>query len=135
MSPGQPWLAPCINGCVALVQVWALRSDADQIRIAVINKDLDKSCNMDIRLEQKFCSGRATLSRLLPGKLGVQSKAGVTWQGQHYIGANTTGTLQGKRETEAVVAKLHPGNPCSYEVAVPRTSAALLVVTPEKPAI
>lgn len=117
------------------LQVWAFRSDDGQVRITLLNKDLDKSCNIDVHLEPKFCSAKATVSRLLPGKKGMESKAGVTWQGQHYVGADTTGVIQGKPEIEAVKPSSTSGGSCSYAIAMPKTSAALLIVSPDKPAV
>lgn len=120
-----------------MLQVWAFTSDDGQVRITLLNKDLDKSCNIDIRLESKFCSSTATVSRLLPGKQGMQSKAGITWQGQHYFGAGTTGVIQGKTEIEVVKPAMsaETSASCSYAVAMPKTSAAVIIVTPEKPAV
>jgi hypothetical protein len=115
-----------------LVQVYALKSDSGDVRIALINKDVDKPCNVDVRVDAKFCSNKATLSRMLPGSRGIFTKGGITWMGQTYENSGLTGKLQGHVEQVAVRPQLFAGKPCSYNIGLPAASAALLVVSPDE---
>lgn len=109
--------------------MYALKADGTGgVRVALINKDLNKSCNVDIRIDEKYCSNNATVSRLLPGPLGIYSKAGITWRGQHYMTAATSGKLQGNVEKAHVKPQLFAGKPCSFNIALPAATAALLEV-------
>ncbi|WIA13252.1 hypothetical protein OEZ85_006841 [Tetradesmus obliquus] len=118
--------------CAANIKVYALKSDGGDVRIALINKDVDKPCNVDVRVDSKFCSNKASLSRMLPGRLGIFSKGGITWHGQTYENSGFTGKLQNAVEQVAVRPQLFAGKPCSYNIGLPAASAALLVVSPDE---
>jgi hypothetical protein len=98
------------------------------LRIAVLNKDIDKSCNMEIKLERSHCQGKANLSRMLPGYGGIVSKAGVTIRGQHYMEAGITGQIQGQQESEEVAPVPLPDGSCKLVVSVPAITGTILVV-------
>lgn len=125
-------LPRCVCGACAS-QLWALRSDGGEVRVALLNKDEARGCNMELHMEPRFCSSRATLGRLLPGPLGMASKTGITWQGQHYVGATTTGKLQGTRDMSKAPLRQFAGGKCGYVVTLPPASAALLIVQPPDP--
>lgn len=114
------------------MQVYALKADGGDVRIALINKDVDKPCNIDVRVDAKFCSNKATLSRMLPGSKGIFSKGGISWMGQTYENAGFEGKLQGQVEQAIVRPQLSAGKPCSYNIGLPAASAALLVVAPDE---
>jgi hypothetical protein len=65
------------------------------MRIAIINKDGQQSCTVNINLGQQYCK-QATLSRMLSPN-GLLGKADITWQGQTYENAGYTGKLQGQQ--------------------------------------
>jgi hypothetical protein len=109
------------------LKVHALRSDGGLVRIALLNKDAVVGCNVELRVDGRFCGTRASLFRLLPGPEGLASQGGITWRGQHYVGAGTTGRLQGDVEQINLTPQV-VGEACSVVVALPPASAALLVV-------
>lgn len=118
------------NVCCAyamLLQIHALRAPTE-VRVALLNKDIEKSCNLDLVLEDKFCTKNAVLSWLLPGPQGMMSKGGITWQGQHYLDAGTTGKLGGVRQVMPVPLRRFGDGRCGYTVAMPAATGALLVL-------
>jgi hypothetical protein len=110
------------------LQLWAVKGAEDELRIAILNKDIDKSCNMEIKLERSHCQGKANLSRMLPGYGGIFSKAGVTIRGQHYMEAGITGQIQGKQESEEIAPVALPDGSCKLVVSVPAITGTILVV-------
>lgn len=125
--PGAPLFA---------LQLWAVKSTNDELRIAILNKDMVKSCNMELKLEHSHCQGNATLSRMLPGVGGMFSKAGVTIRGQHYMEAGIHGKIKGQLESEAVVPVPLDDGSCKVTVSVPAITGTILVVPgPKKTAV
>jgi hypothetical protein len=110
---------------VFALQVWALKSKSGDMRIAVINKDGQQSCTVNVNLDKQYCK-QATLSRLLsPG--GVLGKADITWQGQTYENAGYTGKLQGQQQLQQLLPQAQSNSSCVFAVSVSASSAALLV--------
>jgi hypothetical protein len=108
-----------------MLQVWALTSRAGDLRMAIINKDEQQSCNVNIKLDKQYCK-QASLSRLLsPG--GLLGKAGITWQGQSYENAGYTGKLQGQQQLQQLLPQAQANSSCVFAVPIPAASAALLV--------
>jgi hypothetical protein len=101
----------------------------EELRIAILNKDVDKSCNLALQVEHSHC-GLATLSRLLPGVHGIQSKAGITMRGQHYMEAGIGGKIQGQEEEEAIEPEMAPDGSCRFVVSAPAITGTILVVKP-----
>jgi hypothetical protein len=110
------------------LQLYAVKAANEELRIAILNKDIDKSCNMELKLEHTHCQGKATLSRMLPGHGGIFSKAGVTIRGQHYMEAGITGKIQGKVESEALAPIAMPDGSCKIVVSAPAITGTILVV-------
>jgi hypothetical protein len=110
-----------------LLQIHALRASTE-VRIALLNKDIEKSCNLDLAVENNFCTENAVLSWLLPGPKGMMSKGGITWQGQHYLDAGTTGKLGGIKQVMAAPLRHFGDGRCGYTVAMPAATGALLVL-------
>lgn len=79
----------------------------------------------------QFCRAgqKAQLSRLLPGPEGMNSRGGLSWQGQHYEDASvaTSGKLAGDKAVGSVTASTDAAG-CSYIIGMPTSSAALLVL-------
>jgi hypothetical protein len=110
------------------VQVWALRADNGDLRVALINKDDTGNCNMKLWIDDKRFCRTANISRLLPGQAGLKSKGNITWQGQTYENAGFTGKIQGTQVTQTIEPKQYPKvGRCGFEIPVPASSAALLV--------
>lgn len=114
-------------------QLWALKAGDTTLRLAVINKDTKRTCNVKIMIPDapQFCTmGQpAELSRLLPGSQGIDSKGGLSWQGQHYDDSSVAlaGQLVDEKQVATVWAT-QDADGCAYVVGMPKASAALLVV-------
>ena len=123
-QPTAVLLLPC-------AQLWALKADNGDVRIALLNKDLSQSCNFDVRVESWACAKDGTLARLLPGdgSGGMDSKGPIYWQGQTYKNAGYTGKLQGQVRSISIPAKKASDGRLSYVVAMPAASGALLICT------
>lgn len=89
---------------------------------------MDKSCNLELKLEHTHCGGKANLSRMLPGYGGIFSKAGVTIRGQHYMEAGITGKIQGEEESEEVAPVALEDGRCKLVVSAPAITGTILVV-------
>jgi hypothetical protein len=115
------------------VQLWALKAGDSTLRVAILNKDSGKNCNVKITIPDAshMCKEgqKAELSRLLPGPEGMLSKTGLSWQGQHYEDASVaaSGKLVGDKQTATVTAT-KDGDGCAYVVGMPKTSGALLII-------
>jgi len=100
-----------------------------EISLTVINKSNTTNCTMAISLNGKHPDG--TLTRLLPGPKGLNSTSGITWGGATYEGS-TDGRLRGNPSSEMVPGQFFDpevGNmTTTYYIAIPRASAALLLV-------
>lgn len=116
-----------------LLQIWALKASDSVLRVVLLNKDSSKSCNVKVMIPDAshLCKQgqKAELSRLLPGPEGMSSKAGLSWQGQHYDDASvaTSGKLVGDKAVAQVFAT-KDADGCAYVVGMPKTSGALLVI-------
>lgn len=116
-----------------LLQLWALKAGEGTLRLAILNKDSNKNCNIKILIPDAshMCKEgqKAELSRLLPGPEGMNSKTGLSWQGQHYDDASVAanGKLVGTKQTATVTAT-KDGDSCVWVVGMPKTSGALLVI-------
>jgi hypothetical protein len=112
--------------------LYAVKSTSEELRIAILNKDLEKSCNMEIHLEHSHCQGPVNLSRMLPGSQGgIFSKAGVTMRGQHYMEAGIGGKIQGKVESENLETVMNADGSCKVVVSLPAITGTILVVPGE----
>lgn len=121
-------LPPLLPPLLLLLQVWALRADNGDLRIALINKDDAINCNMKLWIDDKRFCRTASISKLLPGQAGIKSKGNITWQGQTYENAGFTGKIQGSTVVMQIESKQYPKvGKCGFEVPVPASSAALLV--------
>lgn len=118
---------PCQSHAPVL-QLWAVKGADEELRIAILNKDIDKSCNLELKLEHTHCQAKANLSRMLPGYGGIFSKAGVTIRGQHYMEAGITGRIQGQVESEDIAPIPHSDGSCKLVVSAPAITGTILVV-------
>lgn len=115
------------------LQLWALKAGDNTLRIAILNKDANKNCNVKVTIADAshLCKEgqKAELSRLLPGPQGMSSKSGLSWQGQHYDDSSSygQGKLVGDKATAAVTAT-KDGDGCGYLVGMPKSSGALLII-------
>ncbi len=123
-----------LPSCTCLVlQLWALKAGENTLRLAILNKDVNKHCNIKISIPAAghLCKEgqKAELSRLLPGPQGMNSKSGLSWQGQHYEDSSSygSGKLQGDKATATVTAT-KDGDGCAFVIGMPKSSAALLIV-------
>lgn len=114
-------------------QIWALKAGEGTLRVAVLNKDSNRHCNIRVTIPDAphLCKegSKAELSRLLPGPQGMSSKSGLTWQGQTYHDSSAygSGKLVGDKAT-AMVAATKDGEGCAYVIGMPKSSGALLVI-------
>lgn len=69
----------------------------------------------------------ADLLRMMPGALGMDSKAGVTWKGQTYDSTDN-GLRKGDAKVESVTSVAKGSGKCSYSLAMPPASGAVLEV-------
>jgi hypothetical protein len=118
------------NDCKANMKVWSLLADDGSLRVAILNKDAWTPCNVVVNLEARYCSGQGELSRMMPGRRGMDSKSGVTWQNQTY-----DATDKGQRVNGQIVERVTPkwGNngKCQMTVPMPVASGAVLEVAPK----
>jgi hypothetical protein len=114
------------NDCKANMKVWSLLADDGSLRVAILNKDGDASCNVNVNLEGRFCGKSGRLSRLMPGIKGMDSYRGITWQGQTYD-ETTNGYRRGDRAVDYVAPRYANGK-CSMTVPMPPASGAVLEV-------
>jgi hypothetical protein len=123
-----PWHRLC-----SPLQLWALKAGDSTLRVAILNKDSGKNCNVRITIPDAshMCreGQKAELSRLLPGPEGMLSKSRLSWQGQHYDDASVaaSGKLVGDKQTATVTAT-KDADGCAYLVGMPKTSGALLII-------
>jgi hypothetical protein len=123
------WLAKTdvsAGECRANMKVWTLIADDGELRAAILNKDADTPCNVVLNLDGKWCGGPAEVKRLMPGALGMQSKAGITWRGQTY-----DQTENGYRRGDVAWEKAYPaagknGGGCTVGIAMPPASGAVV---------
>eukprot|EP00775_Hariotina_reticulata_P002235 gene2235-2547_t len=119
------------GGCTANMKLWGLKTKSGDVRAAVINKDGGKDCNIDLAIPDWACNSTGTLIRLLPGKLGINSKGGgMTIWGQTYENAAYTGKLQLKRYSTQVWPWKDKTKRSVYSFSVPRASGAILICKP-----
>ncbi len=121
------WTPTSPGACSANIKVWTLRTDVGDLRIVVLNKDADTSCDVAITLEAPYCAAPGELSRLLPGKNGMASKDGITWRGRSYDGT-VDGRIKGVEKVETVRAAPEAGGKCMVTIPMPVASGALLEV-------
>jgi len=115
---------PSKGSCKGNVKVWALLSAKGELRMVLLNKDMDTNCNMKVVVPGMYCA-TATLARLLPGTLGMRSEA-VTYKGQRYL--DGSGAIKGEPVTFKVGPQKEQGGSCSFNVPMPAASGALLRV-------
>lgn len=124
------------NKCKANLKVYGLATDAGDLRVAILNKDLKLPCNVEVRLDPQFCALPGTLMRLMPGAAGMSSKDGISWRNQSYDGA-ADGLLQGAPVDETVKSVPSGKTKCTMTVPMPAASAAVLEIPkkrePRKP--
>ncbi len=101
------------------LKIWATKAADGRIRVTLINKDATQG--RTVALEVPGASGPATVARLRGPNLAA--KRGVTFGGQSFGNANTTGNLVGAASTDTITP-----NGSRYVVQVPAASAALLTV-------
>lgn len=65
---------------------------------------------------------------MMPGALGMDSKAGITWKGQTYDQTDN-GLRRGDVKVEAVFSAAKGSGKCSYSLAMPPASGAVLEVS------
>lgn len=128
LDPANNATALCCAVPVSSLQLWAVKGANEELRIAILNKDIDKSCNLELRLEHTHCRSKANLSRMLPGYGGIFSKAGVTIRGQHYMEAGITGQIQGQPESEDIAPIAQADGSCKLVVSAPAITGTILVV-------
>jgi len=102
------------------VDVWATRATDGTVRVVLTNEG-GGARELAVRMPGKFRS--ATLARLTAPSATATS--GVTLAGQSFGAETTTGLLAGRSGVESVAASQG-----RYEIALPATSAAMLVLTP-----
>jgi hypothetical protein len=115
------------------MKVWALLAEGGGLRVAVLNKDIDAACDVELTLDGDYCASEATVSRLLPGGKGMASKDGITWRGRSYDGG-ADGLLKGAPSDERVTpAPLGgAGGRCTVRLPMPAASGAVLEATRHK---
>jgi hypothetical protein len=116
--PGSRLLSLSITGeARAQLKVWATRAPDGQTRVVAINKGLDRSRSIAIRVPG--VTGDASVSLLQAPS--ATAKAGVTLGGQSLGAPTTTGRLQGR----AAIDSVRPSRG-RYLVTLPPASAALV---------
>jgi hypothetical protein len=118
------------NDCKANMKTWSLLADDGSLRVAILNKDAYTPCNVVVNLEARYCSGPGELSRMMPGRRGMDSKSGVTWQNQTYD-ATENGVRMGGQVIERVAPKWGNDGKCQMTVPMPVASGAVLEVVPK----
>ncbi|GBF97376.1 hypothetical protein Rsub_11023 [Raphidocelis subcapitata] len=115
------------GGCRANIKVWGLRPEGGGLRVAVLNKDMDTPCNVELTLDGDYCASEAAVSRLLPGAQGMASKDGITWRGRSYDGS-PNGLLKGAPSEERVAPVPLAGadGRCTVTVPMPAASGAVV---------
>ncbi|WIA42782.1 hypothetical protein OEZ86_008721 [Tetradesmus obliquus] len=114
--------------CSANMKIWALKADMGDLRMALLNKDEARNCNVRLIVDPQYCKKAGILTRLLPGPEGIFSKGMITWQGQTYEGSGLTGKIQGSKTVQQLMpVKTKDGKRCKFEVPVPSASGAILV--------
>ncbi len=101
------------------LKIWATKAPDGRIRVALINKDATHG--RTVALQIAGASGSATVARLRGPN--VAAKRAVTFGGQGFGNATTTGNVAGAASTETI----RP-NGSRYVVQVPAASAALLTI-------
>jgi hypothetical protein len=101
------------------LKIWATKAPDGRIRVALINKDATHG--RTVALQIAGASGSATVARLRGPN--VAAKRAVTFGGQGFGHATTTGNVAGAASTETI----RP-NGSRYVVQVPAASAALLTI-------
>ncbi|WIA22326.1 hypothetical protein OEZ85_004640 [Tetradesmus obliquus] len=113
--------------CSANMKIWALKADMGDLRMALLNKDEARNCNVRLIVDPQYCKKAGILTRLLPGPEGIFSKGMITWQGQTYEGSGLTGKIQGSKAVQQLMpVKTKDGKRCKFEVPVPSASGAIL---------
>ena len=119
--PGSRLLSVTPTG-IPGVDVWATRATDGTVRVVLTNEG-SGARELAVHMPGKFQS--ATLARLTAPSATATS--GVTLAGQSFGSATTTGRLAGSSQrTSASVS----GDDGRYEIALPPTSAAMLVLSP-----
>jgi hypothetical protein len=96
------------------------------LRVAIINKDADRGCNVELRLPNADPKGHAELHWLWNSAGITGDGLGVMWRGQTYSGT-TNGKLTGRLDILNIAPAFQEGQDVVYKVAVPAGTAALLV--------
>ncbi|WIA40051.1 hypothetical protein OEZ86_013470 [Tetradesmus obliquus] len=112
--------------CKANTKIHALKADNGDLRIMLLNKHAKADCNARIKVPAQYCK-TSELTRLLPGPQGMQSKGGISWQGQTYDNAGHDGEIQGEKVVQMVQRRSFKDGRCGFEIALPATTAALIV--------
>ena len=102
------------------VDVWATRATDGSVRVVLTNEG-SGARELAVRMPGRFQS--ATLARLTAPSATATS--GVMLAGQSFGAETTTGLLAGRSGVESVAA-----SEGRYEIALPATSAAMLVLSP-----
>jgi hypothetical protein len=118
-APAGSKLLPVRLSTSANLKAWATIGRDKAVRVSLLNKDQNTSGEVTIKLEGY---GMGTLVWLSAPQ--YQSKKGVTFGGQTFDGS-PDGTAQGEIAYETVLPQAGV-----YSIQIPRTSAALLTVTP-----
>jgi hypothetical protein len=113
------------GGCQANVKVWGLVADGGALRVAVLNKDAYTPCNVLLSVDALYCGGAATVSRLMPGARGMDSKDGIRWRGQTYDNV-ANGVISGAAADDLVPTSKVEGGRCTVIVPMPVASAAVM---------
>jgi hypothetical protein len=111
--------------CKGNVKVWGLQSSSEEVRVVLLNKDVDIMCNMQVKLPKAYCAV-GLLDRLLPGSLGMRSVIGVTWRGQQYT--DGSGQIKGQVMVGKVDPEREKDGSCSFNIPMPAASGAVLKV-------
>lgn len=126
MQQSGPFGPDCLNSVVSYA---FLLPKTSEISVAIINKSNSTNCTLSIAVNGDHPDG--TITRLLPGALGLSSTSGITWGGATYEGS-INGRLRGNPRSELADAQFfdpEAGNwTTTYLVQVPAASAALLLV-------
>jgi len=101
------------------LKIWATKAPDGRVRVTLINKDATQG--RTVALQIPGSTAPATVARLRGPSLAAQR--GVTFGGQGFGNATTTGNVAGAASAETITP-----NGSRYVVQVPAASAALLTI-------
>jgi hypothetical protein len=133
--------AEATRACGANVKVWPVMHTSkdgrqEELRVAVLNKQIVQDCNVVIKVTGAY-DEPAEVTRLLPGEKLLLAKAEVLFGGQRYL--TLDGKLSGVRISEKVIGRKVRVEPrrrvgdkelivgTEFVVIVPKASALVLV--------